>query len=412
MITRLDVRGFRSLVDFSIRFTSGLNVLIGPNGAGKSNICHSLGLLSAVAEGAMAPYVLSLGGAGSLFTFSGGKWKRRTSVQKLTVLCQGDTSAEFENEQFNLQYKYSFSIERTKDSVGISDENLEIRRRSDDGSYSDILRARRKAGGAGVSVGIRDQERVGPVSIDRITTERGFELKTEHAPPDSFMPILAELIFVCFVVRRDLTNLRAWNIDPHIARRSSDILEPSAMRPDGRGLTNAIHSVVEERGERLADLNAVLAGVIPRYKTLKAGLAGDELTRSFSVAHTDGVVCPAHSLSDGAVKMIALLVGIFTGRADSAVIEEPENYLHPWACQWITAYLRDYFADGACILTTHSETVLNSTLPSEIVIVENESGSTEVSRLSSRQELVGAIERSGFGCGYHYIAGSLGGVPR
>ena len=38
MITKLHIDGFKSLVNFNVSFTKGINGLIGPNGVGKTNI--------------------------------------------------------------------------------------------------------------------------------------------------------------------------------------------------------------------------------------------------------------------------------------------------------------------------------------------------------------------------------------
>jgi predicted ATPase len=67
MITGISVNGFKSLANFNLEFSKGINVLIGPNGSGKTNICQAIGLLSAVAEGEISNYILSMGGAKSVF---------------------------------------------------------------------------------------------------------------------------------------------------------------------------------------------------------------------------------------------------------------------------------------------------------------------------------------------------------
>ena len=50
MITRLEIKGFKSLVDISIEL-GAINVFIGANGSGKSNLLEALGIIAAVASG-------------------------------------------------------------------------------------------------------------------------------------------------------------------------------------------------------------------------------------------------------------------------------------------------------------------------------------------------------------------------
>ena len=50
MITQLEVKGFKSLVDVSIEL-GAVNVFIGANGSGKSNLLEVVGMLSAIISG-------------------------------------------------------------------------------------------------------------------------------------------------------------------------------------------------------------------------------------------------------------------------------------------------------------------------------------------------------------------------
>jgi len=203
---------------------------------------------------------------------------------------------------------------------------------------------------------------------------------------------------------------RAWNIDPYLAKRPSDILEPSKMLSDGRRLSNAIHDMFHTKEDSINQINEFLSRILPGFEKIEPRTSS-EGTRTFAILDTKGIVCPAQCLSDGTVKALALLIGVLGQQHSTSIIEEPENYLHPWACQLMIEFFRDFFIDGVCILTTHSETVLNTIKPEEIIIVENVNGETKSHRLSRKKELTDAIRDSGFGCGYHYLAGSLGGAP-
>jgi predicted ATPase len=163
-------------------------------------------------------------------------------------------------------------------------------------------------------------------------------------------------------------------------------------------------------GKKLEEINEFMSRVLPRFAKINPEISKDTLTRTFSITDIDGVKCPANSLSDGNVKLLALLVGVLSRKRSTSIIEEPENYLHPWAAQYLIEYFREHFSSGVCVITTHSETILNSVKPDEIVVVENQDGVTKQRRLSNKNELVKAIKVSGFGCGYHYLAGSLGGT--
>ena len=52
MLTRLQVSGFRNLVDADVRF-GPFTCVVGPNGAGKSNLFDAIRFLSALADGTL-----------------------------------------------------------------------------------------------------------------------------------------------------------------------------------------------------------------------------------------------------------------------------------------------------------------------------------------------------------------------
>jgi len=407
MIKYLEARGFKSLANFKISFTRGLNVLIGPNGAGKSSICQAVGLVSSLAQDDMVEYILSLGGVGAIFTLHALSDVPYKPPRELEVSCRGELEIK-RDEDFHLRYSYATGLRQTESGVELFKEQIDIKRQSEIGSWRTIIRASKEEGNV-AEIAIRNPSLIGPVAFKALKQQKDFELELPSST-ESLLTMLP-VYYVCHLVREDLGYLRAWNIDPHLAKRSSDILERLTMLPSGRRLAGAIYSLKKTSPEKFSELNAILSESIPRFQELNPKISQDGLTRTFSITDSGGIECRAPSLPDGVVKIIALAVGILSRNRDSAIIEEPENYLHPWASQWLIAYLRQYFATGSCILTTHSETVLNQVHPAEIVIVTNESGNTEASRLHEKRALAKAVQDSGFGCGYHYVTGAFGGVP-
>ena len=407
MITYLEARGFKSLANFKMSFTRGLNVLIGPNGAGKSSICQAVGLISSLAQGDMVEYILSLGGAGAIFTLHTLSDSPYSLPRELEVSCRGEVEVKGD-ENLQLRYSYATGLRHTESGVELFKEHIHIKRRSEIGSWRTIIKASREEGND-AKIAIRNPSLLGRVAFKALKEQQDFELELP-SNAGSLLTILS-VYYVCHLVREDLGYLRAWNIDPHLAKRSSDILEPLIMLPSGRRLAGAIYSLKKSRPKKFDELNAILSESVSRFQELNPEISHDGLTRTFSITDSGGIECSALSLPDGVIKIIALAVGILSRNRDSAIIEEPENYLHPWASEWLIEYLRKYFAQGSCILTTHSETVLNQVHPQEIVIVTNDTGNTEAFRLHNKRALTKVIQDSGFGCGYHYVTGALGGVP-
>jgi hypothetical protein len=58
-------------------------------------------------------------------------------------------------------------------------------------------------------------------------------------------------------------------------------------------------------------------------------------------------------------------------------------------------------------MSTHSETLLNSSKSPEIVVVSMENGFTKARRINDPELLTKEISRTGFGLGHYYISGGL-----
>ena len=416
MLSKITVNGFKSLENFTLSFGHGLNVLIGPNGAGKSNICQSLALLGAAADNKLIEYVLSLGGARNIFK-AGVESPSATDYRAFDISCIGYVSTgEKKSNDSNLLYEYGLKVS-IGEELRINTEELKITRIIDNKSKKVVFNIKKNEKGM-LSVRSFNDEFSGPKNhiIDEPDSKNSqkrkpFKLDMADDPTESFLDILSQLYFFVHVVGDDLKRLKVLNVDPHIAKNSSDILEPLTMLSDGRRLANAIYELDKRNDPGLLALNSFMANIMPRYKEINSELSSDGLTRSFSITDTDGNKFPAQSLSDGTVKTIAFMVGMLECDKGSIIIEEPENYLHPWACNSLVEYIRKTFAGRSCIITTHSETMLNAIKPSEIIVCTNLEGYTNAQHLRHSKALEKAIKQSGFGCGYHYISGSLGGVP-
>ncbi len=105
------------------------------------------------------------------------------------------------------------------------------------------------------------------------------------------------------------------------------------------------------------------------------------------------VVLPLSAMSDGTIKWISLITAIITSRQIFS-IEEPENFLHPWMQQEILKIMRasfqrkdKEFSESFVMMSMHSETLLNSVTPEELIIVAMENGITVAKRITNSKRL-------------------------
>ena len=112
-------------------------------------------------------------------------------------------------------------------------------------------------------------------------------------------------------------------------------------------------------------------------------------------------------MSDGTIKWITLITIIFTCQ-NIFSIEEPENFLHPWMQAEIVKMMRNSIGKESFILiTTHSESLLNSAKPEEMIVVSMTNGKTYAKRIKNIEALKREISNTGFGAGYFYFSDSI-----
>jgi predicted ATPase len=119
---------------------------------------------------------------------------------------------------------------------------------------------------------------------------------------------------------------------------------------------------------------------------------------------------PITSMSDGTIKWVSFVTSILTSPTVFS-IEEPENYLHPLMQSEVIKLMRNTIAGkgklSSILMSTHSETILNSASPDEIIITEFVNSATIAKRCSNVDDIILEIKETGFGLGYYYISGSF-----
>ena len=402
MITSLRVDGFKSLKNFEISFNKGINVLIGPNGVGKTNICQSLILLSSLRNNTILDTFTKYGGVGS--TFNTVNTDNENRLIKIGV--SGNTNGSFQNKKYEIHYEYSIVL-KLDDELIINEESLHIFRKAPKTMrFNKVL-----------SIIQSNNKLISKIHNVKLIGNHVFEKegrKTLHIERDdsdqSFLQLMSQLFFVCYLITEDFDKLKSFNIDPNIAKLSCDVSEPHEMRGNGRYLANTLHFMKKE-SEDLSEINSIMEQLLPNYKKITPVISKTSYKRYFSLVDSNNNEFSSNSLSDGTIKLLATLVGIIKQKEKTSIIEEPENYLHPYACKLLISYLRDTYNHGICILTSHSESILNQIRPEELIICELSGSFTNSHRLTNISKIKNNIEKSGFGCGYHYVSGNLGGVP-
>jgi predicted ATPase len=135
--------------------------------------------------------------------------------------------------------------------------------------------------------------------------------------------------------------------------------------------------------------------------------------RRFVVFKADTETFYPEEVSDGTVKWLCILVSLFVPFSRVYILEEPENFLHPWMQQRLIAIMRDQAKHNQTVflVSSHSATILNGANPDEILLVKHGAEGTELSMLDDIGSIRELLSDSEFHIGDLWVSGAIGGVP-
>lgn len=446
MITNIYVNGFRSLSNFSMQINPGLNILIGPNGSGKTNIITFFEFLSHLVAHGPSEAVNLLGGAGFVFTKLGDQ-KFHNLVEVKLIGC-----TETANSEKYIHYEYEFIIEASEDfdSIKFKQQTLKIKHTNSftglnvtaDDSFTISQKSNTQKEFSYEIVNYKK----GLIDFSFLPTKLRHEfIKNENLISDFLkniqqdMPLVSGLQFLIESTRfiySDLMGGKVFNIIPSRVKHPEESSSPIGIQKDGSGLAATLYAIKNKKVDhsKIVFPNHFILRRNPRSDLVETSI--DDILKYLQTAnnairkidvendHFDNLlkvklwiekkghstVLPLSSMSDGTIKWLSLVTAILTSRSIFS-LEEPENFLHPLMQSEVVKLMRNTSISKKkkiCILiSTHSETVLNSAKPSEIVIVSFREGQTEANRCENQEDIVEEIRKTGFGLGFYYISGSL-----
>ncbi len=453
MLHEVEVDGFKSLRDFKFEIRPGLNVLVGPNGSGKSNIVLFFEFLSHLCS-ATAMYATSrVGGAGAIFSMIG-KEKRQS---ELSFSIKGSTEFRSrykrQDKTATLEYNYNATIELVEQlsTLGFRCQTLTIYKKtdnSDDSTTTPLISIKWQSDGVNhelVEAYVSDKELVrqpyllGPGESERMDLRailsQGF---IEELRDNSIFFSLPRFLDPVDIIRDDLLQGRAYNIDPNKVRQLEDIATEPGINFDGSGLAATLYRLKattrnRDRSVRIVGIRTSILKSYPKnllsrlqeYSKLVNGnikeldVKIDTFENKIKISLIMGAIAdgkpqdlpiPISLASDGMVKWLALTTAILSSMSAFA-IEEPENFLHPYMQKEIVDIVRGHCQSRKdamfALMTTHSETLINALAPEEVIVVSMREGRTHAHRPCNAIELNQQIEETGFGLGFYYVTGAL-----
>ena len=445
MINEIFIDGYRSLNNFKLNIRPGLNILVGPNGSGKTNIISFFEFLSHLSQHELHEAVSHNGGAGNIFS------KRGDTEFKDTI--SADTyGCRIHNKKKYIIYNYSFSIkvdsvagqlfyaqQRVKIQLVDSKKKLTKNLSKDIAWDLDIevnCNNLKSSNNRSVLIHNLDRRKVKNRFNEKFTQEevekRLISFYNRNANRSVLQLLSRDLDSIQPVVL-DMLGGEVFNIIPSKVKSPEDIAKQPGIQKDGTGLASTLYSIKNDRFyvfprrfmysyhrprrisprvyNKIVNLTK-LANDSIKDLTVTNNPFDNQLIVKVTIANSDGedIILPLSAMSDGTIKWITLITAILSSTQIFS-IEEPENFLHPWMQSEIIKIMRNSFSDknydSFLLMSTHSETLLNSADPNEIVVVSMKKGVTKAKRVTNIKLLRKEIEETGFGLGYYYLTGGL-----
>ena len=381
MITKIEIDGFKSLSNFTLKLNQGVNILVGPNGAGKTNIILFFEFLSQLIKNPVGRAVSSVGGAGAIFKKIG----PNNYQDNIKFKIFGSTK-----QKAKLYYAYEYEgeikISFEKDSIYFSYQQIKIRTASK--FHSDPEKLPRKSTWDVDIEYLKEDSANEKYKINKLNEtkfkprffltekdEKGeFKKSLEKFALDqspSNRPIIYSLfpfLDISSRIMNDLVGGESFNIIPSKVKELEDAATPAEIKRDGSGLGTTLYAMKNSKPKNENEKRIFFGFDKPERsfepKTLdkiKSYLKLANNTVSDITIDNDPfdnkllikitiktgeyeAVLPLSAMSDGTIKWLSLITAILTSRTIFS-IEEPENFLHPWMQAEIAQIMRDHISE-------------------------------------------------------------------
>ena len=423
MLTRLQVKGFKNLVNVDVRF-GPFTCIAGTNGVGKSNLFDAIRFLSNLATYPLREAALMVrdeqgksGDLRSLFTRTGDTYQDSLTLDAEMVIQQHGEDYLGQPATAKITFlKYRLELGYEAETARNTVSRLVIRHES----LVHINRSEAKARlGFPHSKEWRERVVVGRRTVDFISTERSASglLVRRHKeiagqpqpyPADKLVrTVLSSLnageSATAALVKREMQSWQLLQLEPTALRRPDPLDAPAHMGADGAHLPATLYRLSRAHGDqvyarigsRLARLNEDVRHVRVERDDKRGLLIAEVTDRS-------GTYYPARALSDGTLRFLALTVIEEDDEVGGVLcLEEPENGIHPARIGAMLELLRDIVTDPRTtdaqeladdgnplrqvIINTHSPAVVNS-LPIDNLVVARRAPAAAGGRLTNQVE--------------------------
>ena len=417
MLTRLEVNGFKNLVDFSLDF-GPYTCIAGPNGVGKSNIFDAIRFLSLLADHTINEAALQIRNAGAetgeiadlLFSNGGIRTDRMEFAVEMIVGpdVKDDFGREARASSSFLRYEVAFRYDPPSPTGGrvggLALEREELRPimtgrahghlkfpHSKSKFRDSIVYNGRRASAGFISTNLEPETELAAIVVHQDGGSRG--LGRPSPAQGATRTIIGTENTVTtptiLAAKREMQSWRVLALDPAAMRRPDRFTQPPGIAANGEHLPATLQhlaTVAPQHEDGPEDVFAMvsirLSALVPVYMVR---VVQDDVRQllSLELEETSGVKLRANSISDGTLRFLALvaLSEVFD-QSGVFCMEEPENGIHPANLGAMNDLLHEIAVDAnesvgidnplrQVIVATHSPFFVQLQREDELLLVKN-----------------------------------------
>lgn len=397
MLTRLEIDGFKTFENQSV-VLSPFTAIVGSNAAGKSNLFDVIQLLSLLATRDVAEAVKNMRGEPlELFrqTRSGRSHQIRLAAEVLVDPVVRDPWGS-EVKLTHTRMRYEVTLERREIHPGI--ERIHV---AHEAAYPILNKDDNWAHAMRPSKAFKARYLKYTRSKPWLTTEPReegltFSIHQDGRSGRSRPASVAEATVLysvtnaefahLFALREEMRHWRLLQLDPAVLRRPVPVTASAVLDADGSNLAAVLAqlktlTMSPERPQGvLSDIAAELNQLIPGITRLEAQLHDASREYRIELTMRDGLPFTSRVISDGTLRVLALLTLLHDPRHRGLVcFEEPENGVHPGRVRLLVERLRDMVTNPAdfepadeveplsqLLLNSHSPVVLSALMDRDL----------------------------------------------
>ncbi len=415
MLTRIEVDGFKNLVDFTLDF-GPYNCIAGVNGVGKSNIFDAIRFLSLLTDHTINQAALQIrspeqdtGEVGDLFFSASGETRKRI-IMAVEMIVDSDVVDDFGRpgvaSSTFLRYEVAFRHEPPSRSAGplggLVLEREELRH-IPSGEAAERLRFSHNKRQFRNSVIYNKRRGSGFISTRHDKTivihqDGGSSGRARPAAPAERAPRTivgtenTAATPTILSARREMQRWRILALEPSAMRRPDRFTDEPGITTDGGHIPVTLHHLDTQSpcsdaangpdDDIMSRIASRLSSLVP-VQAVRA--VRDDIRQLYTLEleeHT-GVRLRANAISDGTLRFLALTaIAEATDATGVYCMEEPENGIHPEKLGAMNQLLHDIAVDldervdsdnplRQVIVATHSPYFVQLQSPEELVIAKN-----------------------------------------